>query len=330
MSKPLTTTTAATACLAVTALGDEPPKRVMLFSAGGTIRTRDGRSYRIDLAKLAARFAADGVKIPVDINHATEILAPQGKRADPVGWITSVEIEGSALLGAIEWIDPAGANALLRAYPYVSPAFPAPKGEAEWLKSVALVSSPALGNQPALAAADPDQTQETPMKTVFAALGLTETASEAECLAAVTNLKTKADPATTVAKGIYDEAVAKLAAATTELDGIKATTRKDKVDAVIEGALKAKKILPAQRAHYTALCATDDGLAAVEALLAASPELLGASGLDDKGASDLGGDGAIDPVKLAAEAQAYMGEMAAKGVHVDAATAVDHVQSRRR
>ena len=154
MSKPLTTTTAAIACLAVTALGDEPPTRVMLFSAGGTIRTRDGRSYRIDLAKLAARFAADGVKIPVDINHATEILAPQGMRADPVGWITAVEIEGAALLGAIEWIDPAGAVALLRAYPYVSPAFPAPKGEAEWLKSVALVASPALGNQPALAAAD--------------------------------------------------------------------------------------------------------------------------------------------------------------------------------
>jgi phage I-like protein len=303
MSKPLTTTTAAIACLAVTALGDEPPKRVMLFSAGGTIRTRDGRSYRIDLAKLAARFAADGVKIPIDINHATEILAPQGKRADPVGWITAVEIEGVALLGSVEWIDPSGAIALLRAYPYVSPAFPAPKGEAEWLKSVALVASPALGNQPALAAADPDQPQEIPMKTVFAALGLAETASEAECLAAVITLKTKSDPATTVAKAIHDETVAKLAAATAELTKTRDETRKGKVDAVIEGALKAKKILPAQKDHYVSLCATDEGLAAVEALLAASPELLAASGLGDKPVPD------ADVVQLSAEDKAVMTQL---------------------
>lgn len=303
MSKPLTTTTAAIACLAVTALGDEPPKRIMLFSAGGTIRTRDGRSYRIDLAKLAARFAADGVKIPVDINHATEILAPQGQRADPVGWITAVEIEGAALLGTIEWIDPAGAVALLRAYPYVSPAFPASKGEAEWLKSVALVTSPALGNQPALAAADrsPEEVQEICMKTVATALGLAETATEAEYLAAVTSLQSKA--ADTVAKAIHDETVAKLAATTAELTQIRDAARKGKVDAVIEGALKAKKILPAQKGHYVSLCATDEGLAAVEALLAASPELLGASGLDDKTVP--GGD----VVQLSAEDQAVMKQL---------------------
>lgn len=296
MSNPLTATSA-TVCLAVTALGDEPPKRIMLFSVGGTVKTRDGRTYRIDVAKLAARFAADGVKIPIDVNHATEILAPQGQRADPVGWVTDVDVEGAALCGAVEWADPATAVALLKSYPYVSPAFPAPKGEAEWLKSIALVASPALGNQPALASASDLDPQEPPtMKTVLTALGLAETATEAECLAAVTTLKAKADPATIVSKAVFDETVVKLSAATAELDAIKAATRKAKIDAVIEGALTAKKILPAQRDHYTALCATDAGLASVEALLAASPVLLAASGLDEKKVP-----GADDVVKLSAE-----------------------------
>lgn len=298
MSKTLIATTSATVCLAVTALGDEPPKRIMLFSAGGTVKTRDGRTYRIDLAKLAARFAADGVKIPIDVNHATEILAPKGERADPVGWVTGVDVESTALFGTVEWAEPSTAPALLKSYPYVSPAFPAKDGVAEWLKSVALVSSPALGNQPALAgASDLDTSQELPtMKTVFNALGLAETATEAECLAAVTTLKAKADPATIVSKAVFDETVVKLSAATAELDAIKAATRKAKIDAVIEGALTAKKILPAQRDHYTALCATDAGLASVEALLAASPVLLAASGLDEKKVP-----GADDVVKLSAE-----------------------------
>ncbi len=120
------------------------------------------------------------------------------------------------------------------------------------------------------------------MKTVLAALGLAETASEAECLAAVTTLKTSADPAVHVPKAVHEETVAKLAAVSTELDTLRGSQRSAKVEAVIEGALQAKKILPAQRDHYVALCATDAGLAAVEQLLASAPELLGVSGLGGK------------------------------------------------
>ena len=150
---PQTPTTPAVACLAVAARGEDPPKRIMLFAKGGEVETRDGRTFLIDLARLAARFAADGVKIPIDVNHATEILAPKGERADPVGWIAGIDVEGTAMFGAVEWIDPAGAPALLKAYPYVSPAFPSRDAAALWLTSLAPVSSPALGNQPAHAAA---------------------------------------------------------------------------------------------------------------------------------------------------------------------------------
>ncbi len=106
---------------------DAAPERIMLFPQGGAIRTRDGRAFAIDFARLMARFQADGLKVPLDINHATEILAPKGERADPVGFVTALEQDGAALYGRVAWIDPAAAPALLKAYPYVSPAFPAPK-----------------------------------------------------------------------------------------------------------------------------------------------------------------------------------------------------------
>ena len=121
------------------------------------------------------------------------------------------------------------------------------------------------------------------MKTLLAALGLAVTATEAEGLAALTALQAKiVDPATYVLKTVHDATLAQLAAATGELETTRSAARKKDVDALLEGALKAKKILPAQREHYATLCATDDGLAQVKKLLEASPAMLGASGLDDQ------------------------------------------------
>lgn len=298
MIEPLPIVTSAVACLAVTEVAGTAPTRIMVFAAGGALALRDGRSYRVDLARLAARYKADGLKIPLDINHATEVKAPLGERADPVGWITALEQEGAALYATVEWIDPAAAPALLKSYPYVSPAFPARAGEAQWLKSVALVASPALANQPALAGARTHTRQERSMQTVITALGLAEGASEAECLAAVTRLTTGAVP-----KSVHDETVARLSAVTAELSALKTAERKARVEAVIEEALSAKKILPAQRDHYVALCATDAGLDAVRALLAAAPVLLGASGLDGRPVPG------ADTAQLSAEDRVVMAQL---------------------
>ncbi|NEK06122.1 hypothetical protein GR239_37165, partial [Rhizobium leguminosarum] len=59
-----------------------------------------------------------------------------------------------------------------------------------------------------------------------------------------------------------------------------------KVDTLLEDALKAKKIVPAQRDQYAALCATPEGLAQVTALLGTMTATLSASGLDDKQPGD--------------------------------------------
>ncbi|TPQ46763.1 hypothetical protein C2U72_25280, partial [Prosthecomicrobium hirschii] len=100
-------------------------------------------------------------------------------------------------------------------------------------------------------------------------------------LAALTALQGRVvDLSTYVRKDMHEATLAQLTAATATLDGIRASNRKAEIEAVLEGALTAKKILPAQREAYAALCATDEGLAQVKALIAASPAMLGASGLD--------------------------------------------------
>ncbi|RAI28573.1 hypothetical protein CH338_29240, partial [Rhodoplanes elegans] len=155
-------------------------------------------------------------------------------------------------------------------------------------------------------------------------------ADEAACLAAIGTLQAERTAAAgKVDKAVHDQALATLSAAQAQLAALQAADRKTRVDAVIEGALKAKKILPAQRDHYVALCASDDGLAAVEKLLAATPAGLQASGLDAQGAPDT--DAATDPAALAAQATAYQRKLADAGQtisYADAVVAVSQKENR--
>lgn len=85
-----------------------------------------------------------------------------------------------------------------------------------------------------------------------------------------------------VDKAVHEQAIATLSATTTELNQLKSSQRADKVKTLLDDALTSKKIVPAQRAEYEALCATDDGLASVGRLIEATASGLGASGLDKK------------------------------------------------
>jgi phage I-like protein len=157
---------------------------------------------------------------------------------------------------------------------------------------VALVTAPALGGPKALAAAS---SQESKMAKLAAALGVTAGANETALLGALN--------AGFVPRAVHDEAVSKLSASETKLKDIEDANRKARVDALIEGALKEKKIMPAEKDHYAQLCATESGFESVKALLAAKSPALGKSGLDEKkpeeGAAILA---ALSPTQLAAKA----------------------------
>lgn len=260
--------------LAAALPGDgQAPEWVTIFPKSGTIETRDDRRYTIDAQALISRFRADGVDLPVDINHATHHASLSGARADAVGWIVDLRIEDGALQGKIDWLDEGRSLLQSRAYKFVSPDFfHTADRKATWLRSLALVTAPAIGNQQALAAA---ASMESPlMKNLAAALGVVADATEEALVGALS--------AGFVEKKVHEQVVSQLNATSKELSDLKAAERQARVDALIEGALKEKKILPAERDHFASLCATDAGLDSVKALLAARSAALPASGLDKK------------------------------------------------
>lgn len=291
------------------------PEWIKILPAGKVV-TRDGRSYSFNPETLAARFNKDGIDIPVDLDHG---ISKNDKPA-AVGWVKEMRAEPDGLYGRVEWLETGKEVLASKSRRYVSPTFHHTKsGEAIWLHSVALVAAPALA-MPALAHVDPaSPTKESPMKSIAKALGLAEEADEAACLSALSEMK-----AGTVDKKVHDETLAKLEATSTELSDLKAGIRKRDVDALLEGALADKKIVPAQRDHYASLCATDEGLEQVKGLLAATAKGLAPSGLDDKDLPDTSGND--DPAELAAKAGAYQAELAAKGITIDIAAAVNHVK----
>lgn len=243
----------------------------------GRWTARDGRSFETIPETLVARFTADGVSVPIDIDHATVKKALFGEAAPAVGWIEELEARADGTYGRVEWLAPGLEVLAARSHHYISPSLKADdEGRASWLHSAALVAAPGI-SMPAVASAVFSHTPEKPMfKALAQALGLNPDASEQSCLSAIATLTTRIDPA------IHQEALATLAARTSELEGLKKAARDEKVHSLLEGALKAKKIAPAQRASYEALCATDDGLAQVTALLETFGTGLAPSVLDQK------------------------------------------------
>ena len=156
------------------------------------------------------------------------------------------------------------------------------------------------------------------MKSIAAALGLSEDANETSCLSAL-----QARLAASIPKDVHEAALANLATARGELENIKTAARKEKVESLIEAALKAKKIAPGEKDHYTALCATDAGFETVAKLLDGKTAMLGASGLDGKKTPE--SETALSATQLAAEAN----KLVASGAAVCIADAMTIVTSRK-
>lgn len=324
----------------------------------GRVTTRNGESYSFDPEGLSARFNQDDVSLPIDFEHSTVHLAAKGQRSDAIGWIDQLEARADGIYGRVDWLDAGKAALAARTHRYVSPTFHRDAdGNATWLHSVALVTAPALANMPALAHAGAHNPEKPMNEKIAAALGLAAGTSEAAILSAIAALKTKPeiqlDPAKLsatlgLAAGADEAAIltaigalkkpedgelvtlaatrTELATTRTELAALQATVRKGTVDQLLDAALAEKRIVPAQRESYATLCATDDGLKQVTALLAATPPALGASGLDGKNPGT-GEAKVVDPVALAAQANAYLSAQSAAGNPISFVDAFAHAQA---
>lgn len=119
----------------------------------GPVLTRDGRSFTFVPETLIARFAADGIDLPVDLDHSITRSSQSRDRADAVGWVKELQARLDGLYARVEWLQSGLSVLASRTHRFISPTFHHDaSGTATWLHSIALVAAPAL-SMPAIASA---------------------------------------------------------------------------------------------------------------------------------------------------------------------------------
>jgi phage I-like protein len=309
------------------------PDWVQLTPAGPAIVGRDGRGWKLSDPEAVAR-AYDPAKEPqIDLEHSSQLAAPAGLPAPAVGWIKAIEVRDGALWGRVEWTKDGEAAVASRAYRYLSPVF-----QYDWETSEILrIASAGLTNSPNLemAALNAQQEKDPMDKAVLEALGLQTTATSADAVVAINNLKIACDtalnaaqtpdPAKFVPKADHDLALNRI----TTFETAAKAARETEIVAAVDAAVTAGKVAPASKDYHLAFCRTEGGLEQFRSMIAAAPVIAAASGLDgqqppDK--PDLSLNAEAQGADIAARARTYQHEQAAKGLTIDIATAVNHVQ----
>ena len=257
---------------------------------GGHFGGRDGRSWHNPtpqaVIEATRRYGRD---IPIDIEHATEIKAPKGEPAPAQAWIRrdALFIRNGAVWGTVEWNDSGRQYVESKGYRYYSPAFYfSETGQVIRIKSVGLTNGhnldlPALNHE-----VNPKPTStkgETDMplsEALRSALSLNETASEADAVQAIGKLKEDKQLALNraenpdlqkyVPKETHTLALNRAQQAEKDLADYRAKEMVAEVDAAIE----ARKIAPANKDQYLALCRQEGGLENFRAIVKNAPEII--------------------------------------------------------
>lgn len=276
--------------------GGAIPKRIQILPAGEEIVGIDGRRWKnTDPAALCSKMnASDRVTVKngcvIDENHSTDLSAPKGGEAPAFGWFRNFSVEADGSIWAdVEWNSKGEKAITNKEYRYISPVFSRDKdGNVVEILRAALTNNPNLDN-PALNSSQETEEEKNMDKELCAALGLPETATTADALAAIARLKTELNGAQN--KGVdlaayapradlaaMQERAEKAEKAIAELN---AANLKAKATAAVEQAVKDGKIAPASKGVYMELCASEDGFAKFEKIVAATPSITGETQVPD-------------------------------------------------
>lgn len=280
----LNRTTSTALCFELSA---DVPEWVEVLPPGPTVAGRDGRTWTYDPAEVMANTQAHsaGADLPFDWLHATELKAPQGDDAPASGWAREYRVNPRGALEArVEWTEQGRADIAARRYRYLSPVFIYDSGgRIHRFSSFGLTNKPNLLLQ-ALNAEQPTTENHLMLAAAIrAALGLSETATEDEAVAAIKALKEAKEAALNsekapslqlyVPRGDFD--AVQLRANNAE----QALAERDKADqdkainAEIEAALKAGKITPATKGYHLAACQEQGGLERFREFVKAAPSV---------------------------------------------------------
>jgi phage I-like protein len=297
--------------------GGALPPSVELIPAGAVIQGRDGRKWKnSNPEKVVLASTARLSRLVLDENHATDLSAPRGGSSPAMGWMTNLRTgQGGSILADVEWTKRGQEAVLNREYSFISPVFLFDKqGEITVVLRAALTNSPNLqlpalnsehgsGDKP-----EKNNQEELMDKELCAALGLSETAAGAEVLAAVQALQGRAalnaagpgaggtkttavDLAAYAPRADLNAMEARALAVEKQLAELNTAKFRAEVEGVIDQAVKDRKIAPASRAEYLALCAAPDQLESLKKALAANPAIIGEGTQAPEGAPPAGGSG---------------------------------------
>lgn len=273
----------------------------ILLATPGANQGRDGRTFTLgDPAAILARFAAEAADLPVDYEHATHIRAPQGLSAPAAGWVVELAARTEGLAARVEWTADGAEQLRRRAYRYYSPAFLLDaQGGIVAVPSVGLTNRPNL-RVPALnqeqpgavsipeIAPDPcppgDPSAMPCPKSLCAALGLPETATEADACTAIAALQTERQTALNraqtpdlnlyVPRADYDGVLHRLREAEAATAAAAAADLARQIEDLIAQGLSAARLTPATVDYHRAAAGTPGGLDRLKAFLGAAPAVL--------------------------------------------------------
>lgn len=252
----------------------------LLMIPGGAFTGRDGRSWVNDnpAAVMSASFRYP--KLPFDIEHATEIKGPKGEEAPAYAWIDALRINDDGGIDAHVVWTPDG-ESLIRGkkYIYYSPAFfNNAAGQVTRLSSVGLTNKPNL-YLPALNSENNEMTVPVQIVTV---LGLAATASVDDAVAAIQQIKTSETVALNRAQN--PDLTKFIPVETHQLALNRAETAENKLKALdeqtaeslVNAAVAAGKVAPANRDMYLALCRSEEGRQQFTEFVKTAPALVNA------------------------------------------------------
>ena len=283
------------AALSVSLTAGAAPSEIRLLPVGRFAAT-DGSGrpdgiaagWLLDEAAATALVAQANLRATdfvIDFEHQTLHKEANGQPAPAAGWFKALQFRpGDGLYATdVRWTPRAAAMSSAGEDLYLSPVFNyAPDGTVLALGPAALTNTPGLDGLTDLsrAALSAYFTEElAPMKDLLKALGVAETATEAEALAALSALRASHTAALTAAAvpdvakyapiATLSAVQGELAAANTKLAALTAERQTAEADGVVAEALAAGKLTPATKEWATGLGKSD--LAALKAFIAAAP-----------------------------------------------------------
>ncbi|MBT0664772.1 hypothetical protein KI809_10715 [Geobacter pelophilus] len=278
------------------AAGAEPPAEIMLVPPGSMVKGRDGRAWNNrNPAALVDFYRQRGLKVPLDIEHATELRAPKGESAPAMAWVTNMKDKpDGSVWGVLDWTPKGREMVLNREYSYYSPAyFYNPKTmDLAGVKSIGLTNSPNIPELPALNHEEEKGASPMTLEELLQALGLPAGTTFAAALNHIAQMKTSLATALNhannppldkfVPKADYDLALNRAVTAESTLTTLKTEQLDVAINTEIDAALKAGKITPSTKDYHIANCRQEGGLERFKAFVATAPAVVQDSTLDGK------------------------------------------------